>query len=172
MLSAEKAKTLYDTAEKAKHLNGEFWDIGCNAGGSAATMKLAAPRKQVRLFDSFQGLPPNCSEDSRENEPGRFTAKYEENLWILGEVYKGWVPDTFVGLEQHRIALAHIDLDLYQGTKDALHFVLPRIVQDGYIIVDDYNSAWKGVTVAVNEVVTSEFEKTPVVQDQIILRKI
>lgn len=172
MLSASKAKSLYEVAVEAKKIDGEFWDVGCNAGGSSAIFKIAAPRKKVRMFDSFEGLPEAVSKDGRDNEPNRFTAKYDENLWILGEVYKGWIPETFKGLEDKKISLAHIDLDLYEGTRDALQFIMPRMNIGGYIVVDDYNSDWKGVTVAVDEAITDKFEKLPVVQDQIVFRRL
>jgi hypothetical protein len=57
MLSESKGKALSEAVLKAKDIEGEFWDVGCNAGGSAAIMKFTAPRKHIRLFDSFEGLP-------------------------------------------------------------------------------------------------------------------
>lgn len=151
MLTKEKCESLLRAAKQTANLDGEFWDIGCNSGGSSALMKFGAPRKTLRLFDSFQGLPEGSEKDLNDN-PGRFKATHQEELWILGHVYEGWVPQTFFGLEDKKIALAHIDLDLYQGTKDALEFVIPRLVENGIIVVDDYGSnGWNGVKTAVDE---------------------
>lgn len=164
--------SLHAAAKQMAGLEGEFWDVGCNSGGSAAIMKLAAPRKHIRLFDSFQGLPESTLQDGRPSEPTRFTAKYEEELWILGTVYSGWIPYSFAGLEQSKIALAHIDLDLYQGTKDALAFVYPRLVPGGMIVVDDYGSAWSGVTKAVDEFPKHGFSVYERAPEQIILERL
>lgn len=171
MLTREKCEALYRAAKRVRDVDGEFWDIGCNNGGSAAAMKLAAPRKTVRMFDSFQGLPPGSPQDGN-NQPGRFQANSHETLWILGSVHPGWVPDSFAGLEDSKIALAHIDLDLYQGTKGALDFVIPRLSDNGIIVVDDYGSSgWNGVKSAVDELTDENLFRKIEVPEQIILTK-
>jgi len=43
-----------------------------------------------------------------------------------------------VGLSDARIAMAHIDLDLYQSISDALAFIWPRLSNGGFIVFDDY----------------------------------
>jgi hypothetical protein len=51
-----------------------------------------------------------------------------------------------------RIALMHIDTDLYQPTKDALHLLFDRLSPGAIVIVDDYgNVSCPGVTAAVDE---------------------
>jgi O-methyltransferase len=171
MLSGLKCKNLYDCALEVRKVNGEFWDCGCHSGGSAAAMKLAAPEKPIRLFDSFEGLPPSSVQDLN-NEPGRFAIPFDENLWVLGPVHAGWIPETFKGLEESKISLAHIDLDLYQGTKDALEFIAPRIVPGGFIVIDDYGSTgWSGVTKAVNELSNDDFVVAKRVAEQITLKR-
>jgi len=57
------------------------------------------------------------------------------------EYRKGWVPDTFAGLEDRKFCFAHIDLDLYQGVFDCLSFVYPRLSPGGSIVFDDYGFA-------------------------------
>jgi O-methyltransferase len=171
MLSKVKCHNLWKAATKVRNLNGEFWDVGCNAGGSSAVMKLAAPERPIWMFDSFEGLPESTSED-QNNHPGRFAAKFEEVMWMLGPVYQGWVPETFKGLEDTKLALVHVDLDLYQSTKDALSFIGPRVIPGGLIVVDDYGSeGWNGVSKAVDEFVTEEFIVSKDVPEQITLER-
>lgn len=134
-------------------------------------MKLAAPERPIWMFDSFEGLPESTEKD-QNNHPGRFVAKFEEIMWMLGPVYPGWVPETFKGFENTRIALAHIDLDLYQSTKDALAFIGPRIVSGGVIVVDDYGSeGWNGVSKAVDEFLSDEFMISKEVSEQVTLER-
>jgi len=172
MLSWDRAQSLAGIAKKAATLDGEFWDVGCNGGGSAAIMKEAVPKSQIRLFDSFEGLPESTKEDGPGRAVGEFIIPYSEFLKRLGTVYKGWVPETFKGLENSKIALAHVDLDYYKGTKEALQFILPRIVSSGYVIVDDYNSYWVGVKPAADETIGSEFMKLDAPPEQGIWQRI
>ena len=109
MLSQDRVDSLADIAKKVAHLEGEFWDVGCNAGGSAAVMKAAAPNKHIRLFDSFEGLPASTEEDGPHGSSrpvGMFAIEYVDVLQCLGTVHKGWVPETFKGLEGSKISLA------------------------------------------------------------------
>ena len=46
--------------------------------------------------------------------------------------------------------LVHVDVDLYQSTKDCLEFFYPRMVIGGIIMIDDYPYL-NGVKIAVNE---------------------
>jgi O-methyltransferase len=174
MLSDDRVKSLTEIAQKAASLDGEFWDVGCNGGGSAAVMKEAAPGKQIRLFDSFEGLPASTEEDGphgQDTPVGEFSIPNQEFLRRLGTVHPGWVPASFAGLEAARLALAHVDLDYYKGTKEALQFILPRIVPNGYVIVDDYGSSWVGVKPATDETVGDEFVTLPTASEQIIFQK-
>jgi O-methyltransferase len=173
MLSDDRVKSLAEVAQKAADLDGEFWDVGCNGGGSAAVMKDAAPKKQIHLFDSFEGLPESTDEDGqhgRETPIGEFSIPYQDFLRRLGIIHKGWVPATFKGLEGSKIALAHVDLDYYKGTKEALQFILPRIILNGYVIVDDYDSRWVGVKPATDEVIGRNFTKLEAPLEQAIFQ--
>jgi O-methyltransferase len=173
MLSEDRALSLAEIAKKSPV--GEFWDVGCNGGGSAAIMKEAVPTSFIRLFDSFEGLPACTEEDGdygREKMVGEFTIPYQDFLRRLGTVHSGWVPETFKGLEDSKISLAHVDLDYYKGTKAALEFILPRIVLGGYVVVDDYDSNWAGVKPATDEVMTAEFVKIDAPPEQAIFKRI
>ena len=71
-------------------------------------------------------------------------------------VYRGWIPDRFAEIQDHRFAFAHIDVDLYQPTRDSLEFMFPRLLPGGAIVVDDYGySQFPGAQKAVNEFLES-----------------
>ena len=62
------------------------------------------------------------------------------------------IPDTFAGLSDARFCFAHIDLDLYQGVRDSLDFLYPRLSHGGVIVLDDYGFAsCPGARKAVDE---------------------
>lgn len=174
MLSMDRVESLATIAKKVSHLDGEFWDVGCNGGGSAAVMKEAVPQSRIRLFDSFEGLPKSTKEDGetgRTRPVGEFAIPYSEYLRRLGTVHAGWVPETFTGLEDSKISLAHVDLDYYKSTKEALNFILPRIVLNGCVVVDDYDSYWVGVKPAVDEAITNDFIKLDAPAEQVIFQR-
>src|SRR5438876_647734 len=52
--------------------------------------------------------------------------------------HKGFIPDSFKGLENAKISFAHIDVDIYQSILDSLNFIYPRMISGGFIVFDDY----------------------------------
>ncbi|TIM18396.1 MAG: methyltransferase, partial [Mesorhizobium sp.] len=66
-----------------------------------------------------------------------------ENISGFGNTtfHVGWIPDTFSDVFDRRFALVHIDVDLYEPTRDALAFFYDRVAAHGMIICDDYGSA-------------------------------
>jgi O-methyltransferase len=143
------------------NLAGEVWEAGVYRGGSAHLMtRLALTQQQppqVRLFDSFQGLPPP-TRGVDKHLAGEFAdTSLEQVRGLLGEHgfidYRvGWIPATFSGLDNSRIRFAHIDLDMYQSTLDCLEFIYPRMQSAGIIVLDDYGLiSCPGVRKAVDE---------------------
>ena len=65
---------------------------------------------------------------------------------------KGFIPDTFKGLETSVVAFAHIDVDIYKSITDCLAFIWPRLSVGGFIIFDDYGfPSCPGARAAVDE---------------------
>jgi O-methyltransferase len=76
------------------------------------------------------------------------------------EIYKGTIPETFIGLENTIISLAHIDVDNYESVKHCIKFIYPRIISGGYIIFDDYGcGSCPGAKKAVDEYLSDKVEK-------------
>ena len=69
-------------------------------------------------------------------------------------MYKGIFPETAKKIKNKRFAFVHIDVDIYQSTKDALEFFYPRVNIGGSIIVHDY-PAHRGVQEACDEFMES-----------------
>jgi O-methyltransferase len=51
------------------------------------------------------------------------------------DIRRGWIPETFRGLENNRYAFAHLDVDLYQSTFDCCKYFYPRLVSGGIFVV-------------------------------------
>lgn len=116
-------------------------------------------------FDSFEGLDSPGIEDIDVRTNAPFFAKgsirgleLEEIKQMLAqrkcniELIKGWIPLSFQGYEDLKFAFAHIDVDLYEATKDCLIFIYPRMVPWGIILFDDYGFPMcKGARKAVDE---------------------
>jgi len=156
----QKMERVLDAARQCLDLDGEFWECGVFMGGSAKELAdLCRPTGRVlRLFDSFKGLPkPSPVDVGKEVIEGWFNNNevgptigyvgYDKAVWHVGVI-----PQTFVALEDAVIAFAYLDLDMYQGTLDALKFVWPRLALGGQIVIDDYgHSEWPGVEIATKE---------------------
>lgn len=147
LVSAERQHVIKWAFQQTLDLSGEIWEAGVYQGGTARLLaslaaKEATPSK-IRLFDSFEGLP-KTSEGIDTHHQGDFSnteatsVKAFVGFDAIVKFHTGWIPDTFLGLEQSTIRLAHVDLDLYKPILDSLGFIYPRLVRGGVIIFDDY----------------------------------
>lgn len=134
-------------AEHYLNRPGEVWECGVYRGDTAKilleTEATATQPQQVRLFDTFTGIPQSCEYDNyhKKGDFGdtdlkaiRRRFRKFPNLTI----YQGYIPYTFERLENTEIRFAHIDVDVYQSVKDCLEFIYPKLTQDGIIVIDDY----------------------------------
>jgi O-methyltransferase len=161
LVSIDRCYVLYTLLLQAIHVEGDIWECGVYQGGTAFMMarvlKNHGAWKKLFLFDTFEGMP---SSDSRKDlhKKGDFAdtslesvAEYikEEEVCIFR---KGYIPDSFLGLESRKIALAHIDVDIYKSVIDCLEFIWPRLSFGGFIIFDDYGfPTCPGARTAVDE---------------------
>lgn len=155
LLTPDKASSLVQEATKCTELQGEFWECGVYKGGSAELLAKVIEQtgeRPLRLFDSFSGLPTPSKFDMHCE--GEFVAEEEDLKWLIEQyefirLHKGLVPESLVDAQ---IAFVHLDMDLYEPTKGALEFILPRLVLGGKIVLDDWDW-WKcpGIRKAVEE---------------------
>ena len=117
-----------------------------------------------RIFDSFAGLSEPRAEDAlrgadaaaphRDNmQAGRFAAALEDVRRALAPFpgiayFPGWIPAAFPR-DEARYRFVHVDVDLYQPTRDSLEYFWPRLVPGARMVCDDYN--WPGGKRAVDE---------------------
>ncbi len=160
--------TLAQMLAQALHLPGDVMEAGVYRGGTAKLLKdgmRGANDRQLLLFDSFEGMQAARDGLDRHRAGDFADTSLEAVQALVGDedfiVYrKGWIPETFAGLEDRRLAFVHIDLDLYQSILDCLAFVYPRLSPGGVLVFDDYGFAsCPGARRAVDEFFGSKPER-------------
>jgi len=129
---------------------GAIVELGCNEGSAAGWMarmlQVSDPKRDLHLFDSFEGMPAPGPEDQPCEilKVGDLKATPEALLRRIAEaglpaprIHAGWFRDTLGGLPD-RIAFAHLDADFFQGTLEGLEALYPRMERGGAILLDDY----------------------------------
>ena len=161
LVSPDRCHVLYSLLCQAAHVPGDVWECGVYKGGTASMLAsiLAdrAPHKRLFLFDTFEGMPE--TDGARDlHRRGDFADTSEQAVAAyVGHaercvLRKGFIPDTFAGLEDAQIALAHIDVDIYRSILDCLAFIWPRLSVGGFVVFDDYGFAsCPGARAAVDE---------------------
>jgi len=147
LVSPDRCWILYSLCLQALSLDGEIWECGVYKGGTAAMLTKIindnASDKIIRLFDTFEGMP-NTDNQKDWHKKGDFSDTSLEfvsnyiNTYGKVNYHQGFIPDTFVGLDDTKISFAHIDVDIWQSITDCCKFIYPRLVVGGFMIFDDY----------------------------------
>jgi hypothetical protein len=150
------ALTILTWARSAARLNGAFAEAGVFRGGSARLFCEVKGQAPLHLFDVFETLQSGADESTEAAEAAEaaeaevrdhFGAVYsglEEVRRLLApyprvHFHPGWFPRSAQPVTDVEFAFVHLDLDLEQGTRDALEFFYPRLLPGGVMIGDDYN---------------------------------
>ncbi len=100
------------------------------------------------FIDSFQASSGTAISLS-ELEKVLLYKKFQNYELIEGDL-SATLPHYIENHPELRLALLHIDVDIYQPTKDALELLYERIVPGGLLVLDDYGAV-AGETIAVDE---------------------
>jgi O-methyltransferase len=161
---------LHQACKLMSSVNGDTAECGVFKGcGSFIILKgnLHQPGKTHHIFDSFEGISSPGMHDGKYWVKGAmFTPEMEvmENLKRSGNerciAYKGWIPDRFSEVADKTFSLVHIDVDLYEPTRDSFAFFYNRLNVGGIIICDDYGfTTCPGATKACDEFLFDKPEK-------------
>lgn len=121
--------------------------------------------KTHHVFDSFEGLSAAGDKDGSHWVAGDLACSLDEVKKALSEFtevkyYKGWIPDRFEDVKTRMFSFVHIDVDLYQPTRDSFEFFYDRMSVGGVIVCDDYGfTTCPGATKAIDEILESKCEK-------------
>jgi hypothetical protein len=124
---------------------GDTAECGVLHGASSLLVcrRIAGTGKRHHVFDSFEGLSRPSAEDGDAWAEGDLTAAEEtvqRNLaaYDFVEYHRGWIPERFPDVADRRFSFVHVDVDLYQPTRDSLAFFYERMAPGGLILSDDY----------------------------------
>lgn len=136
-------------------VEGDVIEAGAWRGGATIFMRAVlkvhgVTDRKVFVADSFEGFPtPSLSIDSGYTHKGveEMIAPFDqvrqafERYGLLDDqvvFLKGWFKDTLPTAPIEHLAVAHIDADMYEGTRDALVNLYPKLSPGGYVLIDDY----------------------------------
>ncbi len=155
--------------ELVEYVEGAIVECGVGGGYSLAMFMVLSKSNRRRHsfgFDSFDGLPIPTKEDLNNpkavarrgalSSPESVVWNNLKNAGLDGQdnitVIKGWFVDSLPTYEG-RIALLHLDADLYESTKYALENLWNKVVVGGVVALDEYQKAdeWPGEKQAVDE---------------------
>lgn len=148
-------------------VEGDTAEVGVYKGAmSWLILRANGPRRRHHIFDSFEGLSTPASVDGDHWAPGELACAEDVVHHNLAEfkgffnTYKGWVPERFAEVADRQFSFVHIDVDLYEPTRDSIEFFYPRLSPGGILVCDDYNcTTCPGAIKAVDEYLADRPEK-------------
>ncbi len=166
-------------------IGGDIAECGVyRAGGTmilAHILKEQKSEKHIYAFDSFDGMPVETEFDKKKDgtvfykkgilsstslEYVKAKAKhYKVNNYIT--FVKGYFEDTLNKTIKpgHKFCIVIIDSDQHADTKCCLEFFYDKVIEGGYILIDDYDIEDKervdtpGVKIAADEFLTDKKER-------------
>lgn len=152
---------LWALARQLDDLEGDFLEVGVWRGGSGCLLAMASQRAERRVFlaDTFNGVVKAGVHDTRY-VGGEHADTDEQRVRVLAgqcqtdnvRVLVGMFPEVNAEHVSNRLAMLHIDVDVYASARDVLHWAAPRLVRGGVVVFDDYGfHGCEGVTRLVNE---------------------
>jgi len=154
LLLEDEAYQVVSCARATVKIEGDIAEVGVYRGGSARLMCEVRGSRGLYLFDTFEGLPEANTGDERFGS-GQYAASYDKVRAYLSafpnvHLFKGLFPATAGPITGKRFSFVHLDVDLYESTRDSLEFFYPRVSRGGIILIHDYLWA-EGVRRAVQE---------------------
>lgn len=143
-----------DTAECGVFHGASSWFICKHFDGSG---------KVHHCFDSFEGISEPGSADGDYWRRGDSRTSEERTRATLAgfqvELHRGWIPERFGEVADRRFCFVHVDVLLYEPTRDSVEFFYSRMVPGGVMLFDDYGSEMSpGAAKAIDEFVADRPE--------------
>jgi hypothetical protein len=135
---------LRQLAKQQTKKDSNFIEFGTYAGMSIHFVADLCKKRFIGI-DSFEGVSEPGKHDTEyfktlkldiELSIAQKTMKSHKNV----ELYKGWIPKVFENIDILTYSYAHIDVDLYEPTKQSIEYIWPKIINGGVLICDDYGS--------------------------------
>jgi O-methyltransferase len=153
---------LYLLIHQIKKVPGDILEVGTWRGGTAGIFTQLLPDKLVYLADTFKGVVKASEWEHYKDKAHADTSEdlvrnfLTDDLGVSNfKILNGIFPeDTGKAVEKKTLSLVYLDVDVYQSTKDAFHYVWKSITKGGMVVFDDYGmvSACEGISKFVNEI--------------------
>jgi tetratricopeptide (TPR) repeat protein len=124
--------------------NGLILEFGVRHGTSIRQLA-SLTSKSIYGFDSFEGLPEDWHQESKEvySTKGKIP-KVPPHVTLI----PGWFEETlpvFLEKREEDVTFINIDCDIYSSTKTVLNLLSPRIKKGTIIVFDEYigNLHWE-----------------------------
>jgi len=150
---------LWELAKQALRVEGAVVEVGVWRGGTGCLLALAASEKTVYLADTFAGVV-NAGEQDTRYAGGEHADTSEELVRGLldsagvknARLLKGMFPEETAAMVEGRVAMLHVDVDVYESARATVEWALPRMLPGAAMVFDDYGFfECEGVTRLVNE---------------------
>lgn len=169
-----RGHTLLDVARLANLWNlarrtgpGAMLEVGTFRGGGALHLSNACPDRSMFVFDTFEGfgrLTPglddifgaNWFQDTTEEHVRLLFAPLKRQVKIV----RGFFPESAAGLQLPAVSFCHLDVDVYEATRDSLAFLADRLAPRSLIVLDDFQRGAHGMDRAVQEFLESRADFT------------
>lgn len=141
--SAFECYNVMTLARAMTRLPGAFAEVGAYEGTTAKLISEVKGDKPFLVFDTFEGLPPDCEHDPGVHRENEFSCSLERVQEYLKDYegltfHKGIFPDSTHDVPEQKYAFVHFDVDLYEGTYACLEYFYPRMVPGGVMLSHDY----------------------------------
>jgi O-methyltransferase len=174
-------EALIELLERYSHIKGIVIEVGVWRGGLAKIMSECLPDKKLYLFDTFEGIPYANEKDNfhivghfKETDlefVQNFIGNFDKTFFVKG-VFPSTLKEIDDTLNLNKIAIAHLDVDVYQSYKESLAAIYNKMQIGGIVILDDYNvESCAGATIAVDEFLADKPEKLELYKSQYYFEK-
>lgn len=120
-------------------------DADCQAASDNPSLHEGGFSSQTDTYQELQ----ECREEFDEN---RFLNQYDKIQLVKGDATQT-IPEFVEDNAHLLVSLLFLDFDIYEPTKVALEYLLPRMPRGAIIAFDEINNSyWKGETTAMLEV--------------------
>lgn len=163
-------KEMYDLIAE---VDGDIVECGVGYGDSLYKLSCLVyydgKRRRIYGFDSFEGFPEPSDEDRSPRNPrkGDWKVSTVEKIYqvLMNGIERDFVRDNVIlvkgffdeslrNYEGEKIALLHLDVDLYRSYKVTLEYFWPRVAQGGVVLFDEYRNSlnrFPGASKAIDE---------------------
>jgi len=168
-IGASRHWMLYQLLRLTENVPGDTAECGVYRGAGsyliAAFVERARGAKAHHLFDSFEGLSAPQGGDGPLWRQGDLSAAADSAMQLLArfshvQCHPGWIPSRFPEVAGHSFSFVHIDVDLYEPTRDSIAFFYPRLAPGAVVLCDDFGMpTCPGATKAIEEFLRDKPEK-------------